>query len=767
MRIRLFTVFAAGLAVHTSTARAQSGPQNLDFERGRVGNTPPGWFVPTSGFAGTISADSPKQGKNCVHLRAGGKGEKAPFGNIMQSFDARAYRGRLVRLRAAIRTEGPVSTGRAQMWLRVDRPGRLTGRRMGFFDNMLDRPIREGEWRYYEILGDVADDAERVNIGLMIIGDAQAWFDDVTFEVIGKAEQRKTEPPRPLQGRALANLEAFTRLLGYIRYFHPSDEAAEADWEEFAITGVRLVESASSSAELANTLENLFRPIAPTIRVFETGRAPPIPAGSIPPADAEGLKITSWKHRGLGSQGTTFLYTSQRISRAPLDAKTADDMPDPAEPLVTDLGGGVSCLVPLALYADRDGTIPKGTPKVKRPSGTTAQRYTAEDRCTRLADVALCWNVMQHFYPYFDVVDADWSAALAEALRAAATDKDERAFLDTLQRLIAGLHDGHGNVWHSNATAQFTLPLLWGWVEGKLVVTHVHDGPGDHADAGGLKPGDVVLEIDGRPARQALTEIEQLVSAATPQFRRYRGLQRLASGPQGEEVTIVIEDTSGRRRNATLRRTITIGEVSEPRPPVVHEIEAGILYVDLNRITDQEFTDALPKLEQAKGIVFDFRGYPNNIRPYTLFAHIIDHPVDSPQWHIPVFHRPDRQNVEFQRGGEWHLSPSEPYLKAKKAFIIDGRCISYAESCLGIIEHYQLGELVGGPTAGTNGNVNPFTLPGGYRVVWTGMKVLKQDGSQHHGVGIQPTVPVSGTIKGVAAGRDELLEKAIEVVSAP
>jgi len=71
---------------------------------------------------------------------------------------------------------------------------------------------------------------------------------------------------------------------------------------------------------------------------------------------------------------------------------------------------------------------------------------------------------------------------------------------------------------------------------------------------------------------------------------------------------------------------------------------------------------------------------------------------------------------------------------------------------------------VGGPTAGTNGNVNPFTLPGGYRVVWTGMKVLKHDGKQHHGVGIQPTVPVTRTIKGVAAGRDEMLERGIEVV---
>jgi C-terminal processing protease CtpA/Prc len=45
------------------------------------------------------------------------------------------------------------------------------------------------------------------------------------------------------------------------------------------------------------------------------------------------------------------------------------------------------------------------------------------------------------------------------------------------------------------------------------------------------------------------------------------------------------------------------------------------------------------------------------------------------------------------------------------------------------------------------------------------MRVLKHDGSRHHGVGILPTVPVERTRAAVAAGRDELLEKAIEVVT--
>ncbi|MCC6427693.1 MAG: hypothetical protein IT435_12840 [Phycisphaerales bacterium] len=44
------------------------------------------------------------------------------------------------------------------------------------------------------------------------------------------------------------------------------------------------------------------------------------------------------------------------------------------------------------------------------------------------------------------------------------------------------------------------------------------------------------------------------------------------------------------------------------------------------------------------------------------------------------------------------------------------------------------------------------------------MKVLKHDGSQHHGIGIAPTVPIEPTAQGIAEGRDEVLEKAVEVL---
>ena len=115
----------------------------------------------------------------------------------------------------------------------------------------------------------------------------------------------------------------------------------------------------------------------------------------------------------------------------------------------------------------------------------------------------------------------------------------------------------------------------------------------------------------------------------------------------------------------------------------------------------------------------------------------------------------------------WTITPSYPRLHARIAFLGGGGSISYAESTLGTVEAYRLGDIVGEATAGTNGNVNPFTLPGGYTIIWTGMRVVKRDGSPHHGVGIIPTVPVSRSITGIRAGRDEVLERAQALVTRP
>ena len=211
----------ATVPVLIGIAFAQSAPQNLGFENGPPGAFPQGWVVPTPGYAAILTSENAKAGAHCAELSRSAGSTQGRFGNLMQTFDAAAYRGKHVRFRAAVRISSVARGDRAELWLRVDRQNG----EMGFFDNMDDRPIREPEWRYYDITGDIESDAERINIGIMLLGSGKAWIDDVSLEALGDTPALPVEAPRAFTRRGLANEIAFARLFGYVRYFHPSDQA--------------------------------------------------------------------------------------------------------------------------------------------------------------------------------------------------------------------------------------------------------------------------------------------------------------------------------------------------------------------------------------------------------------------------------------------------------------------------------------------------------------------------------------------------------------
>jgi C-terminal processing protease CtpA/Prc len=383
--------------------------------------------------------------------------------------------------------------------------------------------------------------------------------------------------------------------------------------------------------------------------------------------------------------------------------------------------------------------------------------WSADDRATRIGDVVIAWNVFRHFYPYFDVVGTDWEAVLPWALREAAADRDGGEFYTTLRKMVAELKDGHGGVADQRAAQPGHVPITAEWIEGRLVVTGLAG-----AAAGQVKAADEIVSINGKPAAAALEEAETLISGATPQWKRVRSSYEVLSGPSGQACALMVLPFGGTATRGVKLAYQQAPEIaSDPRPTnAVAELAPGIWYVDVTRAQDKDVDEALPKLALAKGIVFDLRGYPR-VTPKWL-QHLTTTPMRSAQWHIPIVDRPGE--MTFVRGGEWNLLPLQPYLAAKKVFLTDASAISYAESTMGIVEHYKLGEIVGETTAGTNGNVSPFELPGGYGISWTGMKVLKQDGSRHHGVGIAPTVPATRTQAGVAAGRDEVLERGVAIL---
>ena len=184
--------------------------------------------------------------------------------------------------------------------------------------------------------------------------------------------------------------------------------------------------------------------------------------------------------------------------------------------------------------------------------------------------------------------------------------------------------------------------------------------------------------------------------------------------------------------------------------------------MDLDRATWPEIQERLDDLAEAPGVVFDLRGYPNN--NHQILTHLLTGPDDAEWMFIPQLIYPDQERPAGWEAAGWKTRPAQPHIGGKVAFITGAMAISYAESVMGFVEGYALGEIVGSATAGANGNVNPFAVPGGFHITYTGMKVTRMDGRQHHGIGVEPTIPAAPTRAGIAAGRDELLEVALATV---
>jgi C-terminal processing protease CtpA/Prc len=723
----------------------------------------------------------------------------------------------------------------------------------------------------------------------------------------------------PVVPRAIKNIEVFARLYGYVKYFHPSDEANEIDWERFAIYGVKQVEPAKNSTELKKILEELFLPISPAIVIYHSKDNIPFSVSKITPADTTGMKLIAWQHYGVRLNKTDRVYESIRLHRKvkyaagdygytvqemdavpfrgkdfiykaavkvdrgnghlafrvyrsnrenaffdfmddrPIQAHTwktyeikgtiADDAASIAfgcylpgsgrilvddfqlvikendqwkpveiknagfeenkegekpqgwttrgasytievttqtpekgnkclimEPLLVDgpgrlyrknpgfgeyidkkLGMGLSCIVPLALYSTNGRTYPPAAEQnfknlVNALETEVPQEYTANNGYIRWANVVMTWNVFQHFYPYFDLINVDWKSQLTRALQKAQLDKNETDFLWTLRKMVAALKDGHNRVSHPLEKDYAGFPFKVDWIENHVVITAAKNNQ--------FQKGDIIVSIDGVAAGEVLKNAETFISGS-PQWKRKQALERFGLGPTNTTAQLIIQ-----RDDKTIDITVTRnfqGKLEEFKRKPFLKLNDNIFYVDLVKLSYQEALKVIDKLAGANGVILDIRGGGT----YTLrevFFHLVDTDMKDFILSVPEVIYPDRENVEYT-GYDYTYPCRPPLIKGKKVFITDNRANNLSESFLGIAEHLKLGEIVGQPTAGIDGQFNSFFLPGRYRVYWAGLRVMKQDRTQFFLKGIEPTVLVQRTIKGVKQGKDELLEEAIRIIN--
>ena len=479
----------------------------------------------------------------------------------------------------------------------------------------------------------------------------------------------------------------------------------------------------------------------------------------VPPASTHWMRVGTSTNAEMATpgeappQGLRFLRLSPP-SASPVSGELFDTPPAAGSHVDVDLGLGLKARVPLTLTDSRASAETTGLATLREVLEKIPASPDTSDVNVRLADVVVAWNVFRHFYPYCAEAGVDWDARLRPRLQGASDAASREAHHESLQRLVADARDGHGGVNDTRraAAARAWLPVQVGVIGNQLVIT---------ASAVAEAPvGGVVSMINGASASSRLTTLTDLASG-TAQWKDRRAVREIASCTKDAVVRLAIDAGSG-PREVELRCDAARAS-AEKRPDPIVELSPGVWYVDLSRANAAQLTTALPSLASASGVVFDLRGYPTDAG-FALLPHLVDAPENDRWMHVARIVGPFGQVDGWDSIG-WNLKPATPRISGKVVFMTDGRAISYAESVLGYIADRKLGTIVGATTAGTNGNVATFPVPGGFTIAFTGMRVTGHDGKAPlHLVGIKPDISVAPTIAGLRAGRDEVLERAVAVI---
>lgn len=668
-------------------------------------------------------------------------GRKEQFGTITYAI-SKAFEGKTIQLKGYIKTE-QVDSGFAGLWMRIDgREGSIA------FDNMAKKNIMgTHDWTPYSIdLPYDSEAAREIYIGGLLVGKGKVWFDnfqlfidgkpidevltkeisiskaekDTAFSTSSRIQPFKTNP------QIINNLTVAGQFWAFLKYYHPAIAKGDYNWDAELFRFLPQVIKATNNSELSNILETQLDKLQP-----------PSPADN---SGTNASKVIALKP-DYGQ-----LFSGAVFSKSLTNKLTA----------VKKSPRGIS-----HYYVSFMGAK---NPKFENEESYAEMAYP--DAGYRLLSLFRYWAMINYFFPYKDVIGTDWNKALSSRIPEFVEAKDEQEYVLATLKMIASIHDTHANIWSSSEVlnqfrGKYKLPFKAEFIENKLVVT------GYYADTLNVKQkfliGDVVSSINGKAVETLVKQYLPYTAASNydTQLRDLPGSFLLRGN--AEVFTLGIN----RGGKAIKETTAGLDAFYYPKSNPETEKKAfklldqntGYVYPGKYKNTD------LPAIQElfrnTKGIIIDMRCYPSDFMPFTFGEYI--KPLKTPfvKFTVGEFSQPGR--FTYSEPVSNGAVKSTNY-RGKVIVIVNSTSQSQAEYTTMAFQSSPNVTVIGSTTAGADGNVSQILLPGGISTMISGIGVFYPDGTSTQRVGIKIDHFLKPTIKGTIEGRDELLEKAKEIL---
>ena len=741
--LSIFVVEMLMIALPFQTG-AQQAKLNLGFEQVDASTEKPhGWFQWGTGYSLVADSLEKHSGKYSLRIEPGANVHPNSFGSCACSLPA-DYEGRQIELRAHMKLRD-VREGFAGLLLRIDGAGGVLA-----FDNMGRQEIHgTSDWKQYTIQLPLAQEAKTIYLGAILTGKGTMWVDD--FELLIDGDDLSVAKPKPqkeykaerdkafdkgsglttikLTDQIVQNLTALGKVWGFLKYYHPSIAEGEYNWDY-----------------------ELFRIMPEILNVRSKGERNKV--------------LSQWVDK-MGKVDVA--QDAQKVDRQNVkllpDLKWTDDNSELGEILTKQLS---------QIRNSKRGTehyyidmVPGvGNPRFKNENSYSSMSYP--DPGYRVLSFFRYWNIIQYFFPYKHLIGEDWNAVLPVFLPKFINAGNELEYKLAVLELIARVNDTHANIWQRDTTLTGYkginyAPIEVKFVEDKVVVTDYSDD--DLGRKTGLKKGDVIVSINGQSV-QSITGKRVPLTPASNYPTQLRNIARDMLRTNDSTLTVGYQSngiTKTARIGCYPPEKANISRKYEQRDTCWRFLTKDIGYVYPGSIKNAYLPRIMSEFEHTKGIVIDFRCYPSEFIVFTFGEYLMPGPTDFVKF----------TNGSLLNPGLFTFTPNvkvgkqnPDYYKGKVIILINETTQSSAEYTTMAFRTAPRATVIGSTTAGADGNVSQFSLPGGINTLISGIGVYYPDGKETQRLGIVPDIELRPTIKGIRENRDELLEKAIEIINA-
>lgn len=729
------TLFFSSIA-YSQTSEVQK--LNLDFEKNHNG-FPSKW----ENFGSNdykIYTDSTyvKNGKYSVRIE--NLDNKSAFKALAINLPNN-YEGKYIRLSGFIKTEN-ITDGYAGLWMRIDP--------QIAFDNMNDRGITgTTDWTEYEIILPLKPEkTDKILIGGLLVGKGKMWIDDLRVSIDDKdldntnleIYTRKMLPAEKdtsfdngsniifpnLKNESIDNLELLGRIWGFLKYHHPEIAKGNYNWDYELFRILPNYLRVKNKKERDNILTNW---------IYKYGKLTLCKECKSTPINAVLKPNLSW------------------IENSNLSNILKSSLQD--------------------IYKNRhqgENYYIKLHPNVGNPDFTNENPYTQmsfPDDGFRLLSVYRYWNMIEYFFPNKHLTDKKWDSVLKEYIPKFINAKNELEYELVALQLIGEIKDTHANLWGGgNKIKELRgnnfAPFKAEFIEDKLVVVDYYNP--ELSDQSKLKISDIITHIDGK-------SIENIIDSLTiyyPSSNKAAMLRDISADLLRSSKSTIrlnyISDNQSKLQDVALYDR---GQLNMYQWYKVNKNEksykilnGNIGYINLANIQEKDITEIKNNFKNTKGIIVDIRNYPATFVPFSLGSYFLAKPTPFVKF---TFANPNNPG-EFSFSQPLDIPNEKEYYKGKLVVLVNEITQSQAEYTSMAFRASENSIIVGSTTAGADGNVSEILLPGGLKTMISGLGVYYPDGTETQRVGIVPDIIIKPTIKGIKEGKDEVLEKAIEII---